>query len=399
MNLFLTKVLSAIALPFFLIGSFFHSQVDNRVPNQLGAVIPTAIALFETSLASSITNSATTMTLVSATTKDGTLLATSTYGFIIDEGTASEEFVTATCGGTNCTGMVRGISVVSGTSSVAALAMGHRRGASVKITNAPLELVMAHILNGQESIPNRLYYDSNPCTAGSASTSICSKAYSDALIAQGAATSTNTTAGITFLSVAAANANIPIAVGDNDTRLPTQSENDALAGTSPSGSNKYITFLDTATTSAVSKVVMSSSTNGQIDPSFIASSTASSTTYTNSIFSTSSQPVRTFASSTFQSFYQNTTTKTLVVTINGSCTPTSSNGSANYTAYLNSSATTTNAINLGSYGLTGTGAISGTVPSFSFTIPIIVPSNYYYEIFYANTSASCSITKWTEYSF
>src|SRR3990167_5119458 len=41
--------------------------------------IPTPVALFETTLASSISTSATTMTLTSATDKDGNTLASSTY--------------------------------------------------------------------------------------------------------------------------------------------------------------------------------------------------------------------------------------------------------------------------------------------------------------------------------
>jgi hypothetical protein len=65
------------------------------------------------------------------------------------------------------------------------------------------------------------------------------------------------TKGRTRLSVAPASASAPIAVGDNDGRLPTQSENDALAGTSgtPSGTNKYVTNDDTSAISSAWKVV------------------------------------------------------------------------------------------------------------------------------------------------
>src|ERR1035437_7963305 len=56
-------------------------------------------------------------------------------------------------------------------------------------------------------------------------------------------TATNLVTGSTKLSVAAASAPNPIAVGDNEPRVPTQGENDALVGTSgtPSSSNKYAT--------------------------------------------------------------------------------------------------------------------------------------------------------------
>lgn len=51
-----------------------------------------------------------------------------------------------------------------------------------------------------------------------------------------------TVIGMTKLSAAPASPTNPIAVGDNDTRVPTQGENDALQGTgTPSGSNRYVT--------------------------------------------------------------------------------------------------------------------------------------------------------------
>jgi len=56
--------------------------------------------------------------------------------------------------------------------------------------------------------------------------------------------------GITKLSTAPSSPTNPIAVGDNDTRLPTQNENDALVGTSGtavSASNKLVDNADTGT--------------------------------------------------------------------------------------------------------------------------------------------------------
>jgi hypothetical protein len=58
----------------------------------------------------------------------------------------------------------------------------------------------------------------------------------------GAAKATQAVQGITALTVAAADPLLPKAVGDNDPRVPTQDENNALAGTgTPSASNKYVT--------------------------------------------------------------------------------------------------------------------------------------------------------------
>jgi hypothetical protein len=70
------------------------------------------------------------------------------------------------------------------------------------------------------------------------------------------ADASTTVKGVTKMSTAPAVANNPIAVGDNDARVPTTDENDALAGTSgtPSSSNKYVTNDDTATAATASKV-------------------------------------------------------------------------------------------------------------------------------------------------
>lgn len=135
-------------------------QVD-KSPENLGASIPTPVAVFETRLAASIGANDTTMTLASATDVAGNTLASSTYGFVIDEGTATEEFVLANCTGTACTGMIRGVSPTTGNTSVTSLKKAHRRGASIKITDAPLLLVLTRIVNGSETLPNVLSYDTN----------------------------------------------------------------------------------------------------------------------------------------------------------------------------------------------------------------------------------------------
>src|ERR1035437_3459937 len=56
-------------------------------------------------------------------------------------------------------------------------------------------------------------------------------------------TATNLVSGSTKLSVAAASAPNPIAVGDNDPRVPTQGENDALVGNggTPGSGNTFVT--------------------------------------------------------------------------------------------------------------------------------------------------------------
>lgn len=71
---------------------------------------------------------------------------------------------------------------------------------------------------------------------------IASKKYVDDIAISGSPKATDSVYGITRLSVAAVSPTAPIAVGTNDTRMPTQPEADALAGTgTPSSSNKYVT--------------------------------------------------------------------------------------------------------------------------------------------------------------
>lgn len=168
---FINKIVATLATIAIGAGSLLgiHSTPDQS--NNLGAIIPSVVAVFETSLASSIGPNDTTMTLVSATTKDGTTLASSTYGFVLDEGTASEEFVIANCTATACTSMTRGVSAVTGTSSVSTLKKSHRRGASVKMTDAPLLLILSRVLNGSETIENSLSY-SGSFTVSSTSNSL-----------------------------------------------------------------------------------------------------------------------------------------------------------------------------------------------------------------------------------
>ena len=153
----------------------------NTVNEKLGAAIPTPVAFFETSLSSKITASDTSMTLVSTSTKNGYLTTGSVYGFVIDEGTADEEIVSGTVSGSSVTGMSRGLDPVTGNTEVTALKKAHRRGASVKITDAPTLLVTSRILNGIESVPNALYYSSSSASFITSSTQLTNKAYVDSV--------------------------------------------------------------------------------------------------------------------------------------------------------------------------------------------------------------------------
>lgn len=77
----------------------------------------------------------------------------------------------------------------------------------------------------------------------SAANDYVNKSYADGLAIAGSPDSSTTVKGIGRVSVAPASATIPIFVGDNDSRVPTQGENDALvgvSGTTPATTNKFM---------------------------------------------------------------------------------------------------------------------------------------------------------------
>ncbi len=103
---------------------------------------PKIIAFFETSLASPVSASATSFTLVSGVDSQGTALS-GEYGLVIDQGSANQEIVRATCTGTSCVSALRGVSVSDGVTEVVAYKKSHRRGASIKLTDAPFLMLAA----------------------------------------------------------------------------------------------------------------------------------------------------------------------------------------------------------------------------------------------------------------
>lgn len=96
----------------------------------------------------------------------------------------------------------------------------------------------------------------------SVGTDAVTKDYADGLAIAGSPDSSTSTKGIGKTSVAPASATEPIFVGDNDPRVPTQDENNALVGTSgtPSTSNKYVTNDDTSDAAVSGKVVRATGT-------------------------------------------------------------------------------------------------------------------------------------------
>ena len=111
----------------------------------MGTAIPIVVADYSDSLASKISNTATSFTLTRGTDQQSRSL-NGFYGFVIDS-----EYFTANCVATACTVVARGIDVVDGETQVTALKAEHRRGAVAKITNYPQLAILSRILNGIES--------------------------------------------------------------------------------------------------------------------------------------------------------------------------------------------------------------------------------------------------------
>ncbi len=218
--------------------------------------IPKISALFETSLASSLSASGTTFTLVSATDRDGNALF-NRYGFVIDEGSADEEFVIGTVSGTTVTIEYRGIDADAPNTEVTANKKAHSRGASVKITDYPIMGILRNILAGEATLPAPISYASG---IGPVSGSdLADKEYVDSVAISGAGLASVTSAGLAEEATQAeidadtaagsvgrlfANPST-LATSKYGTRLPSADQKSALSSTTTPGSgNKYISQSD-----------------------------------------------------------------------------------------------------------------------------------------------------------
>ncbi len=169
MSIFYSKLVSLILAPFIFTASLFASA-PAKAPD-LGATLPQGPAVFETSLLSAITSSATSMTLVANSVRGGNSLS-GTQCFTVDEGRAEREDICGTVSGTAVSSLVRGIDPLTATTTNALLQFAHRRGAQVKITDFPLIQVMRNQLKGTESLENPLFYASQIGLSTASSTSV-----------------------------------------------------------------------------------------------------------------------------------------------------------------------------------------------------------------------------------
>lgn len=202
------------------------------------------VANFETSLASKLEAAGTSFTLVSATDADGNALGGGTYGFTLNEGQSNEEHVVGTVAGATVSSLVR--NVQRNDSTTAQTGKTHRKGDSVKVTNFPCLGRIVNILDGTTDFDasTPLKYDGNPTLTDDAH--FATKKYIDDVAIAGGADASTTVKGLSKLSSTPSSPTNPIAVGDNDTRVPTQGENDALVGNgeAPATANPFMTKND-----------------------------------------------------------------------------------------------------------------------------------------------------------
>lgn len=233
---------------------------------------------------SGITSTAATLTLTAFTTPDGTNLSMSDFGtigyLVIEPRTSNVELVSFTGvtinpdGTATITGLTRGLSFKAPYTLDAALKLAHAGGSVVIISNPPQHYDKLAGKDNDETITGDWTFSGRAITIPTETSSDIHRAasieYVNSIITSGGVDASNTVKGITKLSVAAASPTNPIAVGDNDPRVPTQNENDALVGTSGtpvSTSNKLIDNGDSSATGSGSKVVRG--TSGLIDISWI----------------------------------------------------------------------------------------------------------------------------------
>lgn len=116
---------------------------------------PKIASHFETQLVNKIDSTSTTMVLASIATPAGNLGA-GTYGFVIDEESGSKrEYCIGTLSGSTVTFTKRDVSPLDATTEDASAdtaRQSHRKGASVKITDFPLLLLIQRVLEGTDQL-------------------------------------------------------------------------------------------------------------------------------------------------------------------------------------------------------------------------------------------------------
>lgn len=209
-------------------------------------------------LNASISSTATSITLTSFTVPvTGTLLTMAVMNTSIAYGTiqpktSSAEFIsftgiTANADGTaTLTGVTRGLDKNYPYTTVAGFKLPHSGQSSFILSDAP------QVFNKYASTDNanswadiQTFVVSPIAPVPTTSTQVATKGYVDGVAIAGAPDSSTTVKGIGKLSTAPVSGTNPIFVGDNDTRISTQGENDAQVGNNTDiavgTGNKFVT--------------------------------------------------------------------------------------------------------------------------------------------------------------
>lgn len=265
------------------LGAFLGEQAAKQSAPVVGSSLPASVpSVFETYLAAQMGSTDTSMTLANGSLRDSTNL-TGYQCFTIDANSPSLEYVCGNASGTAVTNLVRGIDAVSGTTSISSLAMSHRLGADVKISDYPILTILTRMANGTDVYPQPITYDPTVATSALQSNgqNLASVNYVNG-VAFGGAGVVNATAG---------------AKGVVQIATPGQAAAGTLLG-STGASLALATSFASSTPSTTQSIVVVAKSTGTIDNGFISTSTLLSTsTLSNTYIGTIGKHIVMFTSS------------------------------------------------------------------------------------------------------
>jgi hypothetical protein len=205
---------------------------------------------------------ATSVTLQSATDDDNIALPAGHYFFAIDGDNAQKEHISCDLSGTSLTN-IKSLSRQGVETS--GCVRTHRVGSSVTLTDFAHIKYINDLIAGTTQLNSAvpLAYDGTADMTGN-DNKLATVAYVKGIAIAGSPDATTTTKGISKMSVAPVSPTSPIAVGDNDGRVPTQNENDALVGTSGTPVSSSNKLVDNADTTGTGSIVRASVTTGLV---------------------------------------------------------------------------------------------------------------------------------------
>lgn len=200
---------------------------------------------FSEQISEKISIGSTSATLVNNLDKDGIAIPSGYYYFTLDANNTLKEYIYCYVDGNELT-LIQSVSCQG--VKTAGTKREHRALSSIEITNFGHIKLLNDILRGDETLDadNPIKYDAEPSLTDDKE--LATKKYADDQTIQEPASATESVIGITKLSVAPEDEDNPIALGDNDGRVPTTDKKAALAGSygTPSSTNKFVTADNSA---------------------------------------------------------------------------------------------------------------------------------------------------------